>query len=409
MLLILTDILLIQSRDLMKILTTSLLLALSSPAWADIITLKDGSKLNATILSKTLEEYELEVNITNSIKERRTVKRSDVADIEHVNKIKMMYEKEIVPLLPVPPYSPASEYEERLTKIKGFVSEHKDTASGRRAAKMLETLMEEHAFIKEGGLKTDLSDSGKISADQKAENALEIDAQISANSFKKLVETRSYLAALRQYDELERSFFGTQAHRDSVDLMRRLVSSYGSLLQRQLDLLDQNSASSDRLPENQKKLQMQAKEQRMIAFEELHEKEESKGISWLSIDTKNPQSLENMIITLEEETERLDEVESDLRELPEAGDLYRRGWIVSGEKNQEALEEILDQMDQLGLAESYLNALVDRFDPTINQPPSEEMSEEEMMEKKKMMEEEGMTKEEMMEKEKMEKEQMEDK
>ncbi|GHC52714.1 PTPDL family protein [Roseibacillus persicicus] len=365
----------------MKILTTSLFVALAVPAVADIITLKDGTKLDAQILEKSLEEYVLEVNVTKSIKERRTIKRSEVADVEIVNESDTIFEDNIAGLAPAPPYLSLKEYDARIKKIESFLLAHKLTSAGTKASKMLRELKAEREFIAKGGVKTSMEKSGLMSAEEREENALAVDASSAAKEFKDLVEARSYLGALRSYDNLERKFFGTKAHRESLPLIKAVVGTYTKLLSSELNGFDAREerrlAALERLPASDRQRALQAEEQRKSTFERLWTKEEDEEQTWFTVDTRNAESIESTLDALEDEAERLEAVEAELKEFEDVGELYRKGWTAAGEKDKEALEPILDALDEAGVEESYLDALIDRFDPTINNPPAEEEAGEE--------------------------------
>ena len=62
----------------------------------------------------------------------------------------------------------------------------------------------------------------------------------------------------------------------------------------------------------------------------------------------------------------------ELAKIPETGGLFKEGWEAAGKKDQQKLEDIFDQMDAAGVDEQYFDLLVDRFDPTINQPVEED-------------------------------------
>ena len=388
----------------MKHVTTSLILALAIPAAADIITLKDGTKLDAEILSKTLEEYELEVSVTSSIKERRTVKRSDVVDVETVNAADSIFEEKIAGLVPIPPYTPLEDYDERIEMINKFLVPHEMTAAGTKAKRMLKELTEERDFIKKGGIKTSLEGDGMIDAETRKANALEIDSQIEGAKFQSYVQNRNFLAALRQYDILEGDFFATQAHRDSMVLMSRLSNVYATLLERDLasleDKMVRREEAFDRLSSSDQSRAMQAEEQRRANFDRLWAKEEEDGQLWFTVDPQNASSLEGAIDSLAKEAERVAAVNEEMIGVPVMGELYREGWIAATEKKQVELESILDQMEEIGVKEDYLNRLIDEFDPNINNPPEEE-EEVEMEGKEEMMDEKMMDDEKMMGEEKM--------
>lgn len=360
----------------MKILTTSLLVAMAVPAVADIITLTDGTKLDAEILEKSLEEYVLEVKVTKSIKERRTIKRSDVANIERVSEADTLFESEIAGLSPAPPFLSLAGYDDRIKKLESFLTTHRLTSAGTKASRMLKELQKEREVIAAGGVKTSMEATGLITAEERQADALAIDANAAAQKFKDLVEARSYLAALRSYDELERDFFGSKAHRDSIPLMKALAATYAKLLSAELNGFDAKEdrrlAALERLSDSDQRRALQAEEQRIASFERLWEKEEKEEQTWFTVDTNNAESLEETVNGLQDEVERLNNVESEVANSEDIEELYRKGWVAAGKKDKETLEPILDALDEAGVQESYVKNLIDRFDPTINNPPAED-------------------------------------
>ncbi|MGJ8723655.1 MAG: PTPDL family protein [Roseibacillus sp.] len=365
----------------MKVLTTSLLAAFALPAAADILTLKDGTKLDATILEKNSEEYKLEVNVTKSIKEPRTVKRSDVVKVETTNQADAIFEEEIAGLAPAPAFLDLAGYDSRIKTLKAFLREHRRTSSGIKASKMLTELEEERKLIAAGGIKTSLEPSGLIRAEDREKDAIGIAASVEATKFKNLVEGRSYLAALRQYSVVEELHLGTGPHREILPIMSNLVSNYAALLSRELDNAAQReerrAVTLDQLGANDRQRAIQAEEQRIRVIEALWEKEKEEGQLWLTVDTNNYESLEDTIQNLEKESERLSAVSAEIADMGDLAKLHREGWIAAGEKKQEELEIILDSMEAAGATEAQINVLIDRFDPAINAPPAEEEGQDE--------------------------------
>lgn len=357
----------------MKILTTSLLVAFAAPVFGDIFTLKDGTTLDADIIEKTLEEYVLEVRITKSIKERRTIKREDVASVERVSQADTEFEK-IAKLAPAPPFLSVEGYDERIKPIKAFLAAHKLTGSGTKATKMLKELEEERALVQAGGLK--VSEGEFLTKEERGSDIITIESQILLQKFKALTSARSYTAALRQYDGLESEFFGSQAHRDAVPLMTKLVSTYRAILLPQLDGFEksemQRMQSIEQLSDTDIARAKAADMAHAEQFEKVWMKEKESSQRWLSTNLKDANSIENTVVALENELDRLVAVNEDLAKIPETGGLFKEGWEAAGKKEQQKLEDIFDQMDAAGVDEQYFDLLVDRFDPTINQPVEED-------------------------------------
>ena len=365
----------------MRILTTSLLAALVLPTAADVITLNDGTVLDAVIVSKTLEVYELEVNVTKSIKEPRTIQRSDVKSVETVNVATTMFDEKIKNLVPVAPFSEASVYEERLKTVSEFLTEHKITTAGTKALAIQSELKEEHAFIATGGVKTSFEKESLITKEDYIKNTLAIDAQATAHAFNTAMESRAFLIALRKYDELEQKHFGTKAHRDTLPKMKKLTKGYAQLLDRELSKLEANKEKKmmamERLSESAMKRVEKASMTRSENFKKTWEKEQQEGLVWLAIDTQDPQSIGQTIDSLLAEENRLPTIEAELAKIADTGELFSNGWTLAGEGEDKVdeLEAILAQLEEAKVDQPYIQSLIDRYNATI---PAAEPSKEEM-------------------------------
>ncbi|MEM9080041.1 MAG: PTPDL family protein [Verrucomicrobiota bacterium] len=339
---------------------------------ADIITLKNGQKLNATIKSKTLEEYVLEVQVTKSIKETRTVKREDVVNIERVKESNTAFE-EIEGLDSVPPYSEKKEYEARIRKIKSFIKRHEISSGGVKAKRMLKALEAERKVIADGGIKTE---SGLLTAEERKGNRVSIDSKIAYRNFEQLLKSRSYIPALRAYDILEGAHFGTAAHRNALPQFQNLVASYFRAVAQQLDSFDNRMAQRDRTyatyDTQTRDRAIEEESRRAAAFAKLREREEEEGITWPSVDFDNADSMEHMLKLLEREPRRLEKITEELAEIKETGTLFQAAWEAAGNKDRETLEPLLDELEDAGFSEKLINEIIDRYDPTINNPPAED-------------------------------------
>ena len=356
----------------MKILITSLFVSLALPGAADIITMKDGTKIDATILNKTLEEYELEVNVTKTIKERRTIKRADVADVEIVSEYNVIFEDKIAKLIPTPTFLSLEDYDARIKLVEEFLDKHKLTSAGTKATNILSELKAEREVIANGGLKIAEGEEGLITAEEILANEIEIDSKAAAAEFEELVAQRAYLAALRRYTSLETEYFGTTAQREAMPLMRRLANTYSEILSRELKDFgareESRQASFDQLSPTDQKRALEFEEKRKKSFELLWDREEKEEQIWFSVDTKDSESMAKAIDALEGELEHIHKMSEMLIGLKETGEVYRKGWIAAGEKNKEELEGVLDTLEQAGISTDFQNKLIDRFDPTINNP-----------------------------------------
>jgi hypothetical protein len=244
---------------------------------------------------------------------------------------------------------------------------------------MIEELKKEREAIAGGGVKTK---DGLLSAKERAGDRLNIESRQLAMEFRNLVDARSFVPALRKFEDLQSQYFGTVAHRESLPLFEKLLNSYLRIISGELDSFAANEerrdASYERLSDTDQERARTANEQRMTRLEKVREKEKEDGDYWLTIDTQSEDSLADMAATLQKRIEGLPDIKSELSNLPDVGARYKEGWEAAGTQETEKLERILDDLDLAGVAEKDIDRLVDRYDPAIKNPVAEEGEKEKM-------------------------------
>lgn len=366
----------------MKTLASSIVLALTLPALADVFILKDGTRLTADVIERTPEEYVLDVYVTKSIKEPRTIKRSDIEKIERVSESDEEF-KALAKLTPAPPFLDLAGYDDRIKKLEEFLKKHAVSTAGTKAKEMVAELQAEREIVAAGGVKTQ---DTMLTAEERLANMIDVESQAIAAEFRQLVDNRSFIPALRKFDELEAQYAASTAHREALPLYKKLLASYHLLISRELTNFPANQRLREEafanLSDSDQARSMVAEKTRMQRVEQLREREDEKGVTWMVVDLLDEQSIANMEAKLQQRIDEMPRIEEELAALPNTSMLYKEGWMAAGEKNAEKLEPLLDQLDAAGVSEETINRLVDRYDPTINNPPKE------MMEEKKEMSEE---------------------
>lgn len=372
----------------MKLLTSTLVLALTLPSFADIFIMKDGSRIKADVIERTPEEYVLDVYVTKSIKEQKTIKRADIEKIERVSQADEDF-KELTDLTPAPPFLSLEDYDARLKKLEAFTTKHKISTATTKAKEMVKELESERGVIAAGGIK---GPDGLLTAEERLGDAVNIDSQQLAAEFEALVEERAYLPALRKFEKLEGNFPGSAAHRKALPLFKKLLGSYRLLINRELSnfgsMQMKRKESFERLTEADQARAMTAEKARMKQVEKIRMREQEEEMVWPLVDLLDEQSLAQTSERLERRINGLPKIEEQLTSMPDTGALYQEAWKAATAKDRAKLEPILGQLDAAGIAEDTVNLLVDRFDPTLNAPS------EEMMDEKKMMDEESAKSEE---------------
>jgi hypothetical protein len=209
----------------MKIHTITSLLCLASavlPVKADTFIMKDGTKLEGTILRQDPTSYVVEVQVTKTIKDERTLAKADVVKVEQ-EKLDLKAFEDVAKLVPVPDMVTAEEYAARIAKVEKFLVDHRGSAKSKEARAILATIKAEAEQIQAGGTKM----SGKIvpSAEYRA-NAYDFDARIQEARIRALVKDGQTLMTLRAFREFDREFQSTAAYAAVAPVVIQVINAY---------------------------------------------------------------------------------------------------------------------------------------------------------------------------------------
>lgn len=299
---------------------------LIATAAADTFELKDGSKLEATIVKEEADKFILAVQVTKGIKDERTVLKADV--LKHTAEKKDETEfVEIAAMVPTPDLKSADSYTSDIRKVESFLKKHPNTPKKAAASKILDTLGDELAVIKEGGVKFE----GKmISASARTPKAYGLDAGILGQQFSSAAEKGEYLAALRAWTKLETGYAGSTAYRQNIPNAIKVMKAYQMLVTTTLAGFDARTkerasglAGMDSSNRNRSEL---AIKEEQAAYTARIAKEKADGIKWLSLDPYVKQPLEETKRSLDIEARRLENL--DLTNTPKTQEAYEETYLA---------------------------------------------------------------------------------
>lgn len=229
-------------------------LALATSCLADTFTLKDGTSLDAKIVSETPDAYVLEVQVTKSIKDGRTVAKADVIKVSRERPDFKAFQA-IANLVPTPDLVTAEEGLARIVQVEKFLHDHGTSPSAKEARVILTTLKKESAAISAGGIKV----SGKIVLTTEYEgNAYEFDSQISEAKIRSLVDDGEFLQALRLFSSFDADYSTTLSYGAILSLIRQVTQNQVSEAKQSLATLP------DRLKERELGLLQMASDDRAV-------------------------------------------------------------------------------------------------------------------------------------------------
>lgn len=280
-------------------------LAGSLSGLADTFTLKDGSTLEGKILHEDANSYVLEIQVTKSIKDEKTVAKADVAKITR-EQLDITAFAPLQKLVPTPDLLTADEYLKRISSVNQFLKTYPASSKSREAKVILETLKSEAAQVEAGGIKTN---GEMISQAAYKANAYELDARVQEARIRGLIDSREPLAALRVFSEFDRDYRTTLSFGALTPLMKQLAQRQVEEARQQLLTLE------SRLKERQLGLERMTNEDRPVTELAIKEQDEAiqarfnaeknAKISWVTTSPFHKPSLEETVRFGETELKRL--------------------------------------------------------------------------------------------------------
>lgn len=204
----------------------------ASSAFADIVILNDGQRMEGDILSETPTSIRMKYRITPKIWDEKTVERSDIKEI-----IKQTpQEIEIVDLrkiLPTPDLMPAEKYEQIVQdRLRPFVNKYAGTPEAEEIQEMIQTLLDEKRKVVSGEVKIE---GGWVSAEDANVDRNNIEAFKIRTSMEKHAEAGDYLEALREFEQLNdygELYIASPQYPKAVPLALEVLDKYEAIIGR---------------------------------------------------------------------------------------------------------------------------------------------------------------------------------
>ncbi len=328
-----------------------LLLSKSLNCSADTFVLKDGSSIQAKILSETAENYVLEVSVTKNIKDERTVSKASVFKIVAEKLDEVAFEK-IETLIPTPDLLSVEQYRKRIAEVDKFLTDHKTSLKAINAKIILDKLKSEVELISKGGIKY----HGKvISAPEYEANAYELDAEILAHQIQTELQAGQIVPALRAFAKLDAEYIGTNPWRALLPTIKQAMQAHGAQAQQLLNTFEKRSK------EREMNLQQMSPENRRVTGEAIAEeeagfqmnfnKEKEAGVSWPTLSPFVKESLQETVRISQSEIARISE---PLSFTGDSGKVYREILALLKKGDPSVIEEARKAVSEAQISERYI-------------------------------------------------------
>ena len=188
------------------------LLTLAASAFADIVTLKSGEKVEGKITAETDAEITIAAKVSASITDERVIKKSEVASVSKD-------EPDLIAWQPLKALKlgknslPAASYDAAINPLKGFAAEFPKSQFATEAQKIADAFSAEKKRVEAGEVKLD---DKWLSKDEAQKERYQINALIAFH-YMKDQSTRDMVGAMNTFDAIEKNFPGARAYPDAVE------------------------------------------------------------------------------------------------------------------------------------------------------------------------------------------------
>jgi tetratricopeptide (TPR) repeat protein len=279
--------------------------ALALSAEADTFVLKDGSRIEGSIIREDATSYLIEVRVSKSIKDERVVAKDNIVKMEAEKKDLTAFDP-ISHYIPLPDALTADEYAARIATVEKFLKDYPDSSKASQARAILSILKNEANEILAGGIKF----NGKvITAVEYRANVLDIDAGIHEARIRTLLKDGRYIEALRAFSAFDREFPNTKARAALLPAILQTINGY--LAQNAQSLAGYDARVKEReislqrmQPEDRRKTQEALAEEAAELDKQLKAEKEAK-VGWVTPHPSCKLSLEETMTFGKQEITRL--------------------------------------------------------------------------------------------------------
>ena len=194
------------------------LLTLAASAFADLVTLKSGEKVEGKITAETDTEITIAAKVSATITDEQTIKKSDIASM--VKDEPDLIAWQALQALKLGKNSlPAASYDAAINPLKAFITEFPKSQFAAEAEKIADIFSAEKKRVEAGEVKLD---DKWLSKDEAQKERYQINALIAFH-YMKDQSTRDMVGAMNTFDAIEKNFPGSRAYPDAVEYVQKML------------------------------------------------------------------------------------------------------------------------------------------------------------------------------------------
>lgn len=279
-------------------LAASFLLAVLSLR-ADEIKLKSGQTLTGRITYEAADIVKMEIPISASIKETKVIGRADIASIVKDAADDVEFNK-IQTLVPTASMVDVDAYKKMLESgPDAFLKNFPTSVHVPKVKEIRATLADELDKVERGFMKLDgewLSPQDKLFYKELIESKirlLRMESSAKGNNYNQLI------AAMREFEVIEESYFGSPAFPKAVEIAKQIVPVLGRQLQTMASSVDYQNAEYEKAlaastPEARVQLTA-ARAREDKSYTDSVASDKKAGVKWVQFNPRNKQGIEEAL------------------------------------------------------------------------------------------------------------------
>ena len=201
----------------MKLTYPSLLVFLLIPSmgvvFADTVLLKDGSKIEGTIVEEGTNGVTIEYQATPTIKDQKVIARSDINRVEKNTPDQKEFQDLGSLETPATVTETASFYDPMIDKLTKFIEKYPDSSFNPQVCERLKALKDEQTKVSAGACRLD---GVWITSSESAAEPYQTGALIKYTHIKAAAASNNPVMALKGYELLEKNYPGSAVMPDAV-------------------------------------------------------------------------------------------------------------------------------------------------------------------------------------------------
>ena len=203
---------------------------------ADVVTLKDGKKLEGNILSETPTAIRMRYHLTPKIWDEKDILRTEIAEggilKQKPEEVEFI---ELKKLLPTADLMTAEKYEQLIQdRLRPFVNRYPGTKEAAEVEKLVVAVQEEKEKVVAGGVKLE----GRwLSPDETKADNLNIKAYGLRAAMMEKVEAKDYNGALKEFDKLSdprNSYVASIYYPKAVEEVLAILTKYEAQIEQMI-------------------------------------------------------------------------------------------------------------------------------------------------------------------------------